>query len=200
VLGSNILLAALISLHAATPAPAAGQTVYRIELSGNQTIWSEDQPRDSGALLLFHRYPGGLLVSVKKADVRRVTLSSRTTVAGRGLRPGNVIELGRTGSGSTATPGGAEAATPGGTAADGTPLPLGERKDGTALLNPDRPYRPDWDTKQVPGLNLAYPASPNDYREGKTMAYPPAAAVQEAPGEPPKMPPNSGEPPKGPSN
>jgi hypothetical protein len=170
---------------------AAGQTVYKIELSGNQTIWSADQPRDTGALLLFHSYPGGLLVSVKKADVRHITLSNRATVTGRGLRPGTVIELGRTGSGSTAAPGGA--------AADGTPLPPGERKDGTALLNPDRSYRPDWDAKQVPGLNLPYPASPNDYREGKTFAYPPAAAVQEAPGEPPKMPPNSGEPPKGPS-
>ena len=194
MVGSNVLLAALISLHAAPPAPAAVQTVYRIELLGNQTIWSEDQPKDAGGLLLFHRYPGGLLVSVKKADVRRVILSSRTIAAGRGLRPGNVIELGRTGSGSTATPGGAA-----GAAADGTELPPGERKDGTALLNPDRPYRPDWDAKQVPGLNLPYPASPNDYREGKTFAYPPAAAVQEAPGEPPKMPPNSGEPPKGPS-
>jgi hypothetical protein len=78
-------------------------------------------------------------------------------------------------------------------------LPPGERKDGTALLNPDRPYRPDWDSKQVPGLNLPYPASPNDYREGRTFAYPPARAIQEAPGEPPKAPPASGEPPKGPS-
>jgi len=50
----------------------------------------------------------------------------------------------------------------------------------------------------VPGLNIPYPASPNDLREGKTLAYPPASAVQEAPGEPPKMPPSSGEPPKAP--
>jgi hypothetical protein len=188
MVGGNVLLAAVISLHAA--APAVGQSVYRIELSGNQSIWSEDKPRDAGALLLFHRYPGGMLVSVKKADVRRVTISSRTAVASRGLRPGNVIELGRTGSGSTARPGGAP---------EGMLLPPGERKDGTALLNPDRPYRPDWDSKQVPGLNLPYPASPNDYREGRTFAYPPARAIQEAPGEPPKAPPASGEPPKGPS-
>jgi hypothetical protein len=31
------------------------------------------------------------------------------------------------------------------------------------------------------------------------MPYPPGNAVQEAPGEPPKMPPSSGEPPKAPS-
>lgn len=192
MVGGTVLLAALISLHAAGPAPATGQNVYKIELSGNQTIWSEDQPRDAGARLLFHRYPGGMLVSVKKADVRRVIVSSRPVASGRGLRPGNFIEIGRTGSGSTAPPGGAGAA--------GNELPPGERKDGTALLNPDRPYRPEWDSTRVPGLNIPNPNSPNDYREGRTFAYPPAAAVQEAPGEPPKAPPRSGEPPKGPSN
>jgi hypothetical protein len=190
MVGGSVLLAALISLHAA--GPAAGQNVYRIELSGNQSIWSEDQPRAAGTQLLFHRYPGGMLVSVKKADVRRVTLSSRPAAAARGLRPGNVIELGVTGSGSTATP--ADAATEG-----VIELSPGERKDGTALLNPDRPYRPEWDSTRVPGLNIPNPNSPNDYREGKTFAYPPASAVQAAPGEPPKAPPTSGEPPKGPS-
>ena len=37
-------------------------------------------------------------------------------------------------------------------------------------------------------MNLPYPASPNDYREGRTFAYPAAPAVQTAPGEPPKGP------------
>lgn len=191
MVGSNLLLVAAISLHAATPASAAGQTVYKIEMAGNQTAWSEDQPRDAGDRLLFHRYPGGLLVSVKKADVRRVVVSRRNSETARGLRPGSAIDLGPTGPGSTAATDDAAAA--------GTSPPLGARKDGAALLNPDRPYRADWDTKQVPGLNLPYPASPNDYREGRTMAYPPGNAVQQAPGEPPKMPPSSGEPPKAPS-
>ena len=191
MLAGNVLLAALISLHAATPSAAAGQTVYKIELAGNQSLWSEDQPKDVGAMLQFHRYPGGLLVSVKKAEVKRVTLTSRSPFAGGGARSSSTIELGRTGSGSTATPSR--------TGPDVAPLPPGERKDGTALLNPDRPYRPDWDSKQVPGLNIPFPASPNDLREGRTMAFPPASAVQDAPGEPPKMAPGNGEPPKGPS-
>jgi hypothetical protein len=188
----DFLLAAAVLLHAATPAPPAEQNVYRIEMSGNQTVWSEDQPKDTGALLLFHRYPGGMLVSVKKADVLRIVASRRSAkaVAASGRRPGSEIDLG---------PSGAGAAT-GNAAAGATSPPLGARKDGTALLNPDRPYRPDWDSKQVPGLNLPYPNSPNDYREGRTMAYPPGNAVQEAPGEPPKMPPSTGEPPKAPSH
>jgi hypothetical protein len=189
MLWNNALLAAVISIHAATPA-GPGSQVYRIELSGNQTVWSEDLPRDSGALVLFHRFPGGLLVCVKKADVRRVSAAPRVTEDPKRLQTGRDILIsplgGRTGSGVTGVKAPPEVMS----------LPPGERKDGTALLNPDRPYRPEWDSKQVPGLNLPYPASPNDYGEGKTLAYPPASAVQEAPGEPPKMPPSSGEPPK----
>ena len=193
MLWNNALLAAVIAIHAATPmAPAAPvPQVYRIELAGNQTVWSEDLPRDSGSLVLFHRYPGGLLVCVKKTDVRRVTPAPRETGNPKTLQTGKDIRVGplggRTGSGVTGK------ASP-----EVRSLAPGERKDGTALLNPDRPYRPEWDSKQVPGLNLAYPASPNDYTEGKTIAYPPASAVQDAPGDPPKMPPSSGEPPKAP--
>jgi hypothetical protein len=192
MLGGDLLLVAAVLLHAATPAPPAEQNVYRIDMSGNQTVWSEDRPKDTGAMLLFHRYPGGMLVSVKKANVVRIVVSRRSAPAVRGRRPFNAIDLGLSGPGAGAATGDA--------AADATSPPLGARKDGTALLNPDRPYRPDWDTKQVPGLNLPYPNSPNDYREGRTMAYPPGNAVQEAPGEPPKMAPSSGEPPKAPGN
>jgi len=191
MLWNNALLAAVISIHAATPA-APGPQVYRIELAGNQTVWSEDLPRDSGSLVLFHRYPGGLLVCIKKADVRRVTPAPRIAGNPKSLQTGRDIVVGPLG-GRTA---------PGVTGAKGSPevrsLAPGERKDGTALLNPDRPYKPEWDSSQVPGLNIPYPNSPNDLREGKTFAYPLASAVQEAPGEPPKMPPSSGEPPKAP--
>lgn len=189
--GSSLLLAVAISLHAATPVPAAGPTVYKIELAGNQAVWSEDQPRDTGALLLFHRYPGGSLVSIKKADVRRIVLTRRNPDPPRAARLGRKeIDIGPTGAGAPSV---TEIGAPEAPA-------LGARKDGTALLNPDRPYRPDWDTKQVPGLNLPYPAAPNDYREGRTLSYPPGSAIQEAPGEPPKAAPTSGEPPKGQGN
>jgi hypothetical protein len=193
MLWSNALLAGLISIHAVTPA-ASGSSFYKVELSGNQTIWSEDQPRNAGALVLFHRYPGGLLVSVKKADVRRVTAVPRVAEELKRLKTGKDVVLGSLPDPLSSGPG----ATAGSALPERAALSPGERKDGTALLNPDRSYRPGWDSKQVPGQNLPYPASPNDYREGRTIAYPPAGAVQEAPGEPPKMAPGSGEPPKAP--
>ena len=109
------------------------------------------------------------------------------------VRPAGVVDIGVTagGAGARDLPAGAK---PGAK----TPAGPGARPDGTALLNPDRKYQPDIDSKQVPGMNLAYPSSPNDYREGRTLAYPAPAAVQAAPGEPPKMPTGSGEVPKGP--
>jgi len=193
MLWGNALLAAVLSIYGLAPAPTpdAAVTLYKIELSGGETLWAQDKPRDSGASVLFHRHPGGLLVSLKTADVRRVTPSRFVPEAARKQRrAGDLIVLGQTGAGAAAVAektGGAEA----------TALP-GERKDGTALLNPDRPFRPDWDTKHVPGLNLPYPNSPNDYREGRTFAFPPAAATVGAPGDVPKMPQGNGDLPRGP--
>jgi hypothetical protein len=185
----SLLLAAAVSFQVARPASAP--KLYKIELTGNQTVMSKDRPTEAGGgnLLLFHRYPDGLLMSVKKTAVRRVTVSQGPE-ASKGLRPGGEIVLGTTG--------GAKGPGTAGAAATG-PYP-GERKDGTALLNPDRSYRPEWDNKLVPGSTLAYPPSANDYKEGRTFAYPPGSAVQQAPGEPPTMPQSSGEPPKGPSS
>ncbi len=189
MLWNGVLVAAVISIQAATPAVRRAQ-VYKIELAGNQTVLAEDVPKDSGSLVLFHRFPGGMLVSVKKADVRRVTISQRVVEDPKRLRTGNEIMIG--------TLGGPGSSGSGAAGKDGITLPPGENKDGTALLNPDRPYKPEWDSRQVPGMNIPYPASPNDYGEGRTLGYPPATAVQEAPGEPPKMAPSSGEPPKAP--
>ncbi|MGH9316306.1 MAG: hypothetical protein ACRD1P_04285 [Thermoanaerobaculia bacterium] len=189
-----LLGALLLAAGAATPpAPAtapAGRDLYQIELKGKQTIWSEDRPVENREHLLFHRYPGGVLMSVKKADVKSVVAARYEASPAKTLRPGEAIEIGQTGGGAEAAP------TQGGTRSSGyrTATPgLGERKDGTALLNPDRPYRPDWDTRQVPGLNIAHPNSPNDYREGRTTGFPPATAVQSSPGAPPSMPAGSGE-------
>jgi hypothetical protein len=189
----NVLLAAAISLRALVPSPpATAAGLYRVDLAGGQTVWSQDRPRDTGTALLFHRSPDGLLVSIKKTEVKKITATALQPEALRGLKPAkDLIVLGPTGAGSAAA---AETAAPGATNPD---LP-GARKDGTALLNPNRQFKPEWDTKQVPGLNIPYPNAPNDYREGKTFAYPPAGASQEAPGDLPRMPAGNGELPRGP--
>jgi hypothetical protein len=188
--GGRLLAAAVVFLSplgargadAPRAAAAAAPHVYRIETAGQGALWSSDRPIQRGDLVLFHVYPAGTLMSVRRQDVRRVVADP-----GDHLRRGlDYVDVGITGPGSArrdlSTP------APGKGPGRGEPLGPGSRKDGTALLNPDRKYQPDLDSKQVPGLNLAYPASPNDYREGRTFGYPAAPAVQSAPGEPPKMP------------
>jgi hypothetical protein len=184
------LLAAAIfaALVAPLAAGAAEPMVYRIELAGGQQIFARTPPVPHGTRLVFSRYPDGALMSLKRSDVQRViTVPPAKKADVRKSRPGEVIILGSTGEGGAGS-------TP--SEAAGAMRP-GEAKDGTALLNPSRDYRPDWDAKQVPGQTLPYPASPNDYREGRSFAYPPGTAVQTAPGQPPTGVP-SGEPPKSP--
>ena len=198
MLPGNVLAAAAISLLALANAaqPAHPATVYRIEMAGGQIAWAQDQPRDTGTALLFHRHPDGLLVSVKKSDVKRLSASAPPAEAARGPRPArDLIVLGPLGHGSgPAAAAGSGAAAPG--AADAAQP--GQRKDGSALFNPDRKYKPEWDSRQVPGSNIGYPNSPGDYKEGKTFAYPPAPATQSAPGDVPTMPAGNGELPRGP--
>jgi hypothetical protein len=182
------LLAAVVLVALLTPlaAGAAEPMVYRIELAGGQQIFARTPPVPHGTRLVFSRHPDGALMSVKRSDVQRViTVPLVKTADVRKPRPGEVIILGPTGEGGAGS-------TP--SEAPGAMRP-GEAKDGKALLNPSRDYRPDWDAKQVPGQTLPYPASANDYREGRSFAYPPGTAVQSAPGQPPTGV-QSGEPPK----
>jgi hypothetical protein len=191
MVGNTLILALLL---AGTP---AARVSYRVELKSGAFLIAADEPRDNGSLLLFHLAPRGPLTSLKKSEVARVvpvpTKTDPTVLLT--LRPGGQVVLGATGGAG----GGARPAETGGGGPGRTALRPGERQDGSALFNPDRAYRPEWDSRRVPGLNLPYPASPNDYREGLTLAYPPASAIQTAPGQPPMMPPSSGEPPKSPN-
>jgi hypothetical protein len=157
--------------------------VYRIETSRETAIWAADHPMQAGEVVSFHEYPSGTLVSMRRSEIRRV-VAQRVDTAHRGPKPGEAIDIGVTGGGSASR----TAAGGGGPRAPGGAANPGERKDGTALFNPDRKYQPDIDSKQVPGMNTGYPNSPNDYREGRTLGYPAAPAVQAAPGDPPKMP------------
>ena len=174
-----------------TVAAGAEQVVYKIELRAKNSLWAKERPVQNGQMVLFRRYPDGALMGLKAAQVVRIVAVPAKTASAAGapgLKPGEQIILGATAGGGGASSPGAEGTAP----APAAGTRPGEAKGGTALFNPDRAYRPDWDSKLVPGSTIANPASPNDYREGRTVAYPPAAATQSAPGQPPMMP----EPPK----
>jgi hypothetical protein len=194
---SKVMLVALALVLSPLPARAGETMIYRVELGTGATLLARTPPVARGNRLVFARHPDGAVVSLKREDVRRVVsapvAATPPTSAARTFRPGQLIILGPTGEGA----GGAAGAGARTAAATGTRTAPGQSPDGTALLNPSRDYRPAWDSSQVPGQNLAYPASPGDYREGMTFAFPPGTAVQTAPGQPPTGVP-SGEPPKSP--
>jgi hypothetical protein len=190
-----VILAAIVLLSAGiagAPAetPAAAPNLYRLELGGSAYIWAQDHPQTVGSSIVFHRYPDGALMSVKSADVKRISVSKLQPTSQQ-LAPGQQVDIGVTGGGGTSKVGAAPGAGSRGNVAQPGP---GERNDGTALFNPNRAYRPDWDSKQVPGVNLGYPNSPNDYQEGRTLGYPSAASPQMAPGDLPRAKVETGDP------
>jgi hypothetical protein len=179
------MLATFLLAAAVSAASAPASTLYRVDLAGNQSAWALDKPQPNGPLLLFRHYPDGALMSVRAKDVRRIVATGARPEVSKRLKPGETVEIGATGGGVGSSVGAGTSAAAG--KALSVPPP-GARKDGTALFNPNRPYDPSWDSKMVPGASMAYPNSPNDYVEGKTLAYPPAAAVQAAPGDVPQAP------------
>lgn len=64
----------------------------------------------------------------------------------------------------------------------------GEGAPGRSAVNPDRPYRPEWDSSQAPGSSIPYPPPGTRWREGENLAYPPGSGTQSAPGQPPMVP------------
>lgn len=180
---------ALTSLLGFSTARGAQATLYRIEVNGNLVLFAKTPPVPHGTRVVFARYPDGALMSLKQSEVRRVVVVPVVKADARNLKPGELLVLGPTG-------GGASNGTPAAGTSGASTQP-GEGPGGKALLNPSRDYRPDWDARQVPGMNLPYPASPGDYREGATFPYPPASAAQSSPGQPPTGVP-SGNPPKSP--
>lgn len=169
-------------------ARAADSGLYRIELNGDVVLFAKTPPVPQGTRIVFARYPDGALMSLKRTEVRKVVAVPVVKGDLRKLKPGELVVLGPTGEGASAR---TSASGP------GQATRPGEAPGGKALFNPARDYRPDWDARQVPGMNLAYPASPGDYREGATMAFPPGNAVQSGSGQPPTGVP-SGEPPRSP--
>jgi hypothetical protein len=168
----------------ASSAPAEPPiVVYRIETARQGFLYAADHPMQAGELVSFHEYPNGTLVSLRRSEIARVVAEKRAR-SSAGPRPGEAIDIGLAGPGSASGTGIGATSGPHGGVARGP----GSRSDGTALFNPDRAYRPADDSKLVPGATMGYPNSPNDYREGRTMSYPAAPAVQTAPGNPPTMP------------
>lgn len=111
----KISLLALLSLTVSSFALARNERIritrsrlWEVDLAGNTRVLSREQPRLQGSILVFHRYPDGRLVGIPQEQVVAVgrpganpyvlQVSSSVRRAGP-LTPGDVVDLGETGSG-----------------------------------------------------------------------------------------------------
>jgi len=92
----RLVRAGLVLFLAACPILA--RTVQQLHLPGDSRILSLDTPVRKGGVLLFHRYPDGVLLSVPAADVLGVSKTEIPTNV-EGLRVSETILLGPTGEG-----------------------------------------------------------------------------------------------------
>ena len=144
---------------------AAG--TYRIDLKGGAAYWTSARPEIRAGRYVF-RTREGTLMSVRESDVVRIG-QERLPKDSR-----DAVDLGPT----------SPAAAARYQKIAGEQAREARRRPAGRLLRQD-PYRP--------GVGLPYPPSANDYRVGKTFAYPPSGKVYE--GLPPTMAPE-GQPPE----
>jgi hypothetical protein len=102
------VLAVFSLLLLSAVAPLSARTVRRIELRGNETIFSSDVPVRKGRLYLFHRYPDNVYMSVPAEDV----LGIAKTTFEDGTRSSETVVLGPTGEGIPSEPAASAPAPP----------------------------------------------------------------------------------------
>jgi hypothetical protein len=147
-----------------------GETFYRVELVPSGELITKDAPVWKGTTLLIHRYPDGTFMSLRKADVKKI--SQMAKAAQTMSAADQVIQIG-------------DLAMQGGSSQAGPTNANAVKPKGPALGR-------GFYSNVVPGMSQGMPNSPNDNVVGRTWAAPPASAVQSSPGAPPTMPVTSG--------
>jgi hypothetical protein len=70
----------------------AEEPLYQIDLVPSGKLISRDLPTLKGATYLFHQYPTGTLISVRKATVKQITKMSPTAAAA--ASPTRIVPIG----------------------------------------------------------------------------------------------------------
>jgi len=156
-------------LFACASALRAETTYYQIDLVPSGKMISTDLPVTKGTMVVFHKYPGGTLVSMRRSELKQVTQLSAASV--QSANPVDaVIRIG-----NLAMQGGSAQAGP--TNARAVSAPKNSSGLGTGFYS-----------DVVPGQTQAFGNSANDYKVGATYAYAPSNATQSSPGAPPTNP------------
>lgn len=160
-MGKRLLLA-VVFLACGFALRAEG-TVYEIDLVPSGRLVARDAPVLKGSVYIFRHAPDGRLMSVRDSDVKKISEQERAPRWTEG-----VTEIG-----NLAMDG------PRNQAGLGDSLPA-----GAAKRNPG--FGQGFNDNVVPGATEARPNSASDYQVGRTVAAPPASAVQSSAGAVPR--------------
>lgn len=154
-------------LFACAFALRAEQVFYEIDLAPTGRVISQDLPVAKGNTIIFHRYPDGILMSMRRTEVKTLTrITSQAAVAT--LPKQKLVQIGNLAFQGTAQAGPANANTV------AAAVPRAERGIGTGYYS-----------NVVPGQTQGLPNSANDNQIGRSWAAPPSNATQSSPGAPP---------------
>lgn len=84
----------LTGLLAATTSLTGSMTYYVLELRGGSKVYSLDRPVPKGKVLVFHRYPDGVYLSLSAAEVERVSTLEAEPPSAEKLAPGSTLYVG----------------------------------------------------------------------------------------------------------
>jgi hypothetical protein len=163
-MSSRLVTAAV--LFACAGALRAEQVFYQIDVAPSGKVISQDLPVAKGTTIVFHRYPDGVLMSMRRSEFK--TFSRITPQAAQATLPKEkLVQIG-----NLAFQGSSQA----GPAAAGTASKSAAQANGIGQ---------GFYGNVVPGQTQGMPNSANDNQVGRTWAAPPGNAVQSAPGAPP---------------
>jgi hypothetical protein len=78
----------------AYPSCLTSMTYYVLELRGGSRAYSLDEPVRRGRVVLFHRYPDGVYLSLAAGELERVVPAQEPRAEGNGLAPGQTVFVG----------------------------------------------------------------------------------------------------------
>ena len=166
ILAAAVLLASFAGYAGAQAAPPAAS--YQIDLAPTGKMLTSDKPVLRGSTYVFHSYPSGTLMSLRRSQVKQVQQVAIDT-----SDPSYKAVL----IGNLAMQGGSTQAGPK-NASQVKPKGAGGQQLGEGFYS---------DLKM--GESLADDAGRSgDYTVGRTYAYAPATATQSSPGAPPTAP------------
>jgi hypothetical protein len=162
---AGILIAA-VSLACAF-ALRAEQVFYQIDLVPSGRVIAQDAPVAKGTTIVFHRYPDGVLMSMRRSDVKALgKITPQAAVAT--LPQEKLVQIGDLAFQGTAQAGPASA--------------------GAARVKSAPALGRGYYSEVVPGVTQGMPNSANDNVIGRSWAAPPGNATQSSPGSPPTNP------------